>query len=103
MTNPSTGVGHGVAVPHARLPNLERPLIALGRFAKPVPFVSPDNTPVRLLFLILTPASTPVVQLKILGRIAALVTNENVRRKFLRAKTAESMLELLRTADTVLA
>lgn len=99
----SSAVGRGVAVPHARLPSLERPLIALGRFAKPVPFVSPDNSPVRMLFLILTPAATPVIQLKILGRIAALVTNENFRRKFLRAKTAESMLELLRTADTVLA
>lgn len=99
----SSAVGRGVAVPHARLPSLERPLIALGRFAKPVPFVSPDNAPVRLMFLILTPSATPVIQLKILGRIAALVTNENFRRKFLRAKTAEAMLELLRTADTVLA
>lgn len=99
----SSGVGRGVAVPHARLLNIEKPLIALGRFARPVPFVSPDNVPVRLVFLVLTPASTPVAQLKILGRIAALVTNENFHRKLLRAKTAEAMLELLRTADTVLA
>ncbi len=99
----SSAVGRGVAVPHGRLLDLAKPLVAVGRFAKPVPFPSPDNVPVRLVFLILTPAQSPVMQLKVLGRIASLVTNENLRRKLLRAKTAESMLETLRTADTMLA
>ena len=99
----SSAVGRGAAVPHARLPDLPRPMIALGRFAKPMPIPTPDNVPVRLVFLILTPASAPVVQLKILGRIAALLTNENLRRKLNRAKTAEALLEILRTADTLLA
>ena len=99
----SSAVGRGVAVPHGRLASLERPYVAIGRFAKPIPFPTPDNVPVRLVFLILTPASTPVLQLKVLGRIASLVTNENLRRRLLRAKTAESLLEILRTADTMLA
>jgi CBS domain containing-hemolysin-like protein/mannitol/fructose-specific phosphotransferase system IIA component (Ntr-type) len=99
----SSAVGRGAAVPHARLANLPRPFIAVGRFAKPVPGPSPDNVPVRLVFLILTPVSTPIVQLKILSRIAALLTNENLRRKLLRAKTGEALLETLRTADTLLA
>ncbi|MDD5628931.1 MAG: CNNM domain-containing protein [Elusimicrobia bacterium] len=98
-----SAVGRGAAVPHARLPGLARPFVAVGRFAKPVPGASPDNVPVRLVFLILTPVSTPIVQLKILSRIAALLTNENLRRKLLRAKTAETLLETLRTADTLLA
>jgi CBS domain containing-hemolysin-like protein/mannitol/fructose-specific phosphotransferase system IIA component (Ntr-type) len=99
----SSAVGRGVAVPHGRLPGLEKPMVAVGRFAKPVPFPSPDSVPVRLVFLILTPAQTPVIQLKVLGRIAAIVTNENLRRKLLRAKTNEALLELLRTGDTMLA
>jgi PTS system nitrogen regulatory IIA component len=99
----SSGVGRGIAVPHARLPSLTRPIVALGRFAKPVPFPAPDAVPVRLVFLILTPASTPILQLKILQRIASLVTNENLRRKLLRAKSPEHLLEHLRTADTMLA
>jgi len=99
----SSGVGRGVAVPHARLASLPRPMVAVGRFAKPVPFPSPDNVPVRLVFLILTPAATPVVQLKILGRIAAVAMHENLRRKLLRAKTPEALLDILRTADTLLA
>jgi len=99
----SSAVGRGAAVPHARLPGLARPFIAVGRFARPVPGVTPDNIPVRLVFLILTPLSAPIAQLKILGRIAALLTNENLRRKLQRAKTDEALLETLRTADTLLA
>jgi len=99
----SSAVGRGAAVPHARLSGISRPFIAVGRFAKPVPGPTPDNIPVRLFFLILTPVSAPIVQLRILGRIAALLTNENLRRKLLRAKTGEALLETLRTADTLLA
>lgn len=99
----SSAVGRGVAVPHGRLQNIDRPLVALGRFAKPVPFPAPDNVPVRLVFLVLTPATSPVMQLKVLGRIASLLTNENLRRRLLRAKSAEALLETLRTADTMLA
>lgn len=99
----SSAVGRGVAVPHGRLPGLERPLVAVGRFSPALPFPAPDGVAVRLLFLILTPAAQPMIQLKVLGRIASLVMNENLRRKLLRAKTAESMLDTLRTADTMLA
>lgn len=99
----SSAVGRGVAVPHARLGSLDKPLVAVGRFSKALPFPAPDAVPVRLLFLILTPAATPVAQLKVLSRIAALMSNETFRRKLMRAKSPESMLELLRTADTLLA
>jgi CBS domain containing-hemolysin-like protein len=99
----ASAVGHGVLVPHARLPGLKAPLIAVGRFAKAPPLPTPDGAPLRLVFLILTPLDTPTMQLKVLQRIASLVTNENLRRKILRAKTDESLLTLLRTADTLLA
>ena len=93
----------GVLVPHARLLGLKEPLIAVGRFAKAPPVPTPDGTPLRLVFLILTPLETPTMQLKVLQRIASLVTNETLRRKILRAKTDESLLTILRTADTLLA
>jgi len=99
----ASAVGRGVIVPHARLAGLSEPIIAVGRYAKAAPFPTPDGVPVRLVFLILTPLETPVVQLKILQRIASLVTNENLRRKLWRAKTDDSLLHILRTADTLLA
>ena len=99
----ASAVGHGVIVPHARLLGLADPIIAVGRYAKAASFPTPDGIPVRLVFLILTPAESPVMQLKILQRIASLVTNENLRRKLWRAKTDDTLLEILRTGDTLLA
>lgn len=99
----ASAVGRGVIVPHARMAGLTEPVIAVGRYPKAANFPTPDGVPVRLVFLILTPVESPVTQLKILQRIASLVTNENLRRKLLRAKTDESLLEILRTADTLLA
>ncbi|MBI4422334.1 MAG: DUF21 domain-containing protein [Elusimicrobia bacterium] len=99
----SSAVGHGVAVPHGRMASIEKPLIAVGRAPRGLPFPAPDKVPVRLVFLILTPAASPVAQLKILARIASLVSNENLRRRLLRAKTEEHLVDILRTADTVLA
>jgi len=98
----SSAVGHGVAIPHARLSSLDKPLLALARAAKSFGFTAPDKTPVRLVFLILTPAASPIVQLKILARIASLFHNENLRRRVLRAKSVDRLMEILRTADTVL-
>ncbi|MBI4376488.1 MAG: DUF21 domain-containing protein [Elusimicrobia bacterium] len=100
----SSAVGRGVAVPHGRLPDIKRPFVALGRFAKPVPFATvPDRAPIRLIFVALTPTSAPVAQLRILARIASLASNESIRRRMLRAKAADSLLEVIRTADTLLA
>ncbi len=100
----ASAIGRGVLVPHARLSGLKAPLIAVGRFVKSPPaLLAPDGVPVRLVFLILTPLETPTMQLKVLQRIASLITNETLRRKILRAKTDESLLTLLRTADTLLA
>ncbi|MBI3507629.1 MAG: DUF21 domain-containing protein [Proteobacteria bacterium] len=97
----STAVGHGLAIPHARLPNLDKPLMAIGRSPRGLPFPAPDKTPVRLVFLVLSPAGAPLIQLKILARIASLVSNDNLRRRLLRARTAEHLVEILKTADTV--
>ena len=99
----ASAVGRGVIVPHARLAGLTEPVIAVGRYPKAAAFPTPDGVAVRLVFLILTPVESPTVQLKILQRIASLVMNENLRRKLVRAKTDESLLEILRTADTLLA
>ncbi len=99
----SSVVGHGVAIPHARLAALDKALVAVARLKNPVDFGAADKGPVRLVVLSLTPSAHPVIQLKILKRTASLIANENLRRKLLEAPTAESLFELLRTADTLLA
>jgi len=99
----SSAMGRGIAIPHARLPALDKPLVAMEISSKPLPFRAPDRLPVRLVFLVLTPAGTPIAQLKVLARIASFASNDNLRRRLLRAKTRESAVGILRTADTVLA
>jgi len=99
----SSAVGHGIALPHGRLPALTRSFMAVGRASKVFPFQSPDRLPVRLVFLILTPTTQPVAQLRILARVATLLSNDNLRRRLLRVKSPEQLVEVLRTADTVLA
>jgi len=58
---------------------------------------------VRLVFLVLTPASPPIVQLRILARIAALASNESILRQVLRARSSKALLDRIKTADTLLA
>jgi CBS domain containing-hemolysin-like protein/mannitol/fructose-specific phosphotransferase system IIA component (Ntr-type) len=99
----SSGLGRGIAFPHARLLELKNPMIAVARFAKPVAFPSPDNIPVRLAFLILTPASIPVFQLQILNRLATFAFNEGLRKTLLAAKTPGKLFEALCAADTLTA
>lgn len=99
----SSGLGRGIAFPHARIADLKSPAIAVARFSKPVAFPSPDNVPVRLAFLILTPASAPVFQLRILSRLAALVSNEGLRKRMFAAKSPEALFEALCSADTLTA
>jgi CBS domain containing-hemolysin-like protein len=99
----SSGLGRGIAFPHARIPDLKFTFIAVARFSKPVFFPSPDNIPARLAFLILTPAATPVTQLRVLSRLATLVSNEGLRKRLFAAKTPEALFEAICAADTLTA
>jgi nitrogen PTS system EIIA component len=90
-----------VAVPHARLPTITKPIIAVGRASKPIAFNAPDKVAVRLVFLILTPASQPLEQLRILSRVATLINNQTLRRGLMRAKNAHQFLDIVRTSEAL--
>lgn len=98
----STAIGKGVAVPHARLAAIKRPLLAVGRTKQSFSFLTPDKTPVRLVVLILTPASAPLEQLRILARVATLAKNETLLRQLIRTKTPAQFLETVRTSEPIL-
>ncbi len=102
-TQVPTAIGKGVAIPHARLAGLNRTLIAIGRSNTPFAFTSPDKIPVRLIFLILTPLSSPLEQLRVLSRLATLVRNETLLKQLFRAKTPASFLETIRTSESIVA
>ncbi len=97
----STAIGRGVAVPHARVIGLEHAMVAIGRSKHPLPFNSPDKVPVRLTFLILTPAAAPLEQMRILARVATLAKNETLLKQLMRAKTALQFLDVIRTSESI--
>lgn len=95
----STAIGHGVAVPHGRAPEIERLLAVIGRTAEPVNFGAIDGEPVRLFFVLAAPESQPTAHLKALARIAKLLKNESLRTRLLTAPDADAMFAAIREED----
>lgn len=75
----STGLGHGVAVPHGRIKDLKTPLAAFVRLAEPIPFESPDGQPVNLLIFLLMPANVTQQHLETLSEIAEMFSDDGFR------------------------
>ncbi|WP_211444421.1 PTS sugar transporter subunit IIA [Collimonas humicola] len=76
----STGLGHGVAVPHGRVKGLKAPLAAFVRLAEPIPFESPDGEPVSLLVFLLIPDNVTQQHLEILSEIAEMFSSDAFRQ-----------------------
>jgi PTS system nitrogen regulatory IIA component len=86
----STGVGHGVAIPHGKLKSLDRLVGVFARLARPVEFDSLDDQPVDLIFLLLAPESAGADHLKALARIARVLRDPETAQKLrLAADTVE--------------
>jgi len=75
----STGLGHGVAVPHGRIKGLKEPLAAFVRLAEPIPFESPDGQPANLLIFLLIPDNVTQQHLEILSEIAEMFSDDAFR------------------------
>jgi monovalent cation:H+ antiporter-2, CPA2 family len=91
----STDLGNGVAVPHARCPGLSAPLAAFGRSEEGVIFSSQSPEVVRLVFLLVTPAERPEIQLSLLAKVAASIGPAAVRERLQRAGSPPEVLEIL--------
>ena len=75
----STGLGHGVAIPHGRLAGLDKTIGAFLRVAKGVDFDAPDNEPVDLIFALLVPEESTEEHLQVLADIAEFFDSEDSR------------------------
>ena len=77
----STGLGHGVAVPHARVAGIREPIVALLCTKRPIAFGAPDQKPVSVLFVILVPEDANEEHLKILAAVSGLFADEDFRNR----------------------
>ena len=95
----STGIGHGIAIPHAKSPLVSGLLLVSGSSPTGVPFDALDGEPVRLFFLLIGPDDAAGQHVKALSRIARLVRRESVRDQLLSAPTAEAFHQVLVEAE----
>jgi Kef-type K+ transport system membrane component KefB/mannitol/fructose-specific phosphotransferase system IIA component (Ntr-type) len=93
----ATGIGMGVAVPHARIAGLERPLVAVGLAHQGVDFDAPDGIPVRIICMILAPLHDNGTQLEILADIAATFRGEGMSERALLSTSYTEFLSLLKS------
>jgi len=91
----STGFGRGVAIPHARVPGIKRPVAALLRLKDPVDFSAADAMPVELVFGLLSPENSGVAHLHALAAISRIVRDERMHEAFMDAPDAEALRALL--------
>lgn len=95
----STGVGHGVAVPHARLAGLERMRGVFVRIEHPVDFESVDDQPVDLFFALFAPRNAGAEHLRALARVSRLLRHAGLREQLRKAQTADAVHALLVTEE----
>ena len=77
----STGLGHGVAIPHGRIKGLKNPLAAVLRVQQPIGFDAPDDEPVTLLIFLLVPEAATQRHLEILSEIAEMLSDRELRER----------------------
>jgi nitrogen PTS system EIIA component len=87
----STGIGRGVAIPHARLREIKKPLGLLARLKSPIEFDAVDGQPVDLVFLLLLPASSQLDQLNALAAVARKLRDEDVLTRMRHATSSTQL------------
>ena len=87
----STGLGHGVAIPHGRIKGLKSPMAAVFQLAQSIGFDAPGELPVKVLIFLLVPEAATQKHLEILSEIAELLGNASVRDNMLVSSTAETL------------
>jgi PTS system nitrogen regulatory IIA component len=91
----STGFGRGVAIPHARVPGVTRPMSAVLRLEAPVDFDAVDGRPVDLVFGLLSPEHAGATHLHALAAISRMMRDEAMHAALVQATSAEAIYGLL--------
>ena len=93
----STGIGHGVAIPHGRLEGLKEILLVFGRSVEGVDWEAHDGEPVNLFFLLVAPEDSAGLHLKALARISRIVKNPECRTALLEGGDSDSLYQVIQS------
>jgi len=91
----TTGVGHGVAIPHGKFPNLDRPWGLFARLEHPVDFESMDDQPVDLVFLLLVPETAGADHLKALAKVSRTLRDKAICEKLRGSESGDAIYAIL--------
>ena len=92
-----TGLGHGIALPHGRMPDLATPMAAIITLSKGVDFEAPDDEPVDILLALLVPKNCEEAHLQILAHIAKLFSQDELRQQIREADNSDEILKVFTT------
>jgi len=91
----TTGVGHGVAIPHGKFSDLDRPYGLFARLEQPVDFESLDDQPVDLVFLLLVPETAGADHLKALAKVSRLLRDKSICEKLRGSESGDAIYAIL--------
>jgi PTS system nitrogen regulatory IIA component len=91
----STGIGHGVAIPHGKLAKLDKLFGVFARLDRPIDFEALDGQPVDLIFLLLAPEGAGADHLKALAKVARLLRDPDTAHKLRESRDAEALYAVL--------
>lgn len=97
----STGVGEGVAIPHARIETLSRPVGGFARLVEAADFEAIDERPADLIFMLLAPTDAGADHLRALARAARVFRQERIRSALRQAQTEDTVLSILSPDRTI--
>jgi fructose-specific phosphotransferase system IIA component len=95
----STGIGGGIAVPHAQSAGATRLSLSLGRLKQPIEFESLDGRPVQLVFMVVGPEEREGF-IRVLARISRLLYSGDLQRNLFRARTPDEAIACIRHEET---
>ncbi len=95
----STGLGHGIALPHARMPTLERAVGAFVQLSSGVDFDAVDDCPVDLAFGLLVPQEATEEHLQLLAKLASMFSNELLCEKLRNGENEQELLQRIEAWD----
>jgi PTS system nitrogen regulatory IIA component len=91
----STGIGEGIAIPHGKLPGLDRMVGLVARLERPIDFEALDGQPVDLLFVLLAPEGAGADHLKALARVARAMRQPGILERMRAARDADALFAVL--------
>lgn len=95
----STGIGFGIAIPHARITGIDKLYMVAARSVNGIEFNAIDEQPVHLIFMMISPTNTSTDHTQILSSLSRVMSYEEVRRKLLASDTSESFLDIITKSE----